>query len=89
MGLFPASYRSMVRSFLKGTVVRAALFLGSGLILVSENYFHPRYLTIVALPFLIAWMAAPVILKYKYAVILKDLVANNLLDLKRLEPDFF
>jgi HEAT repeat protein len=87
MGLFPASYRSMVRSFLKGTVVRAALFLGSGLILVSENYFHPRYLTIVALPFLIAWMAAPVILKYKYAVILKDLVANNLLDLKRLEPE--
>ena len=42
MGLFPESYRAMVRPFLRGTVVRIGLFLGSGLILFSEPLFHPR-----------------------------------------------
>ncbi|MCP3876369.1 MAG: cyclic nucleotide-binding domain-containing protein [Desulfobacteraceae bacterium] len=87
IGLFPESYRNMIRPFLRGTVVRMALFLGSGLILISENYFHfhPRYLTLVALPFMLAWVAAPIVLKSKYAKILRDLIANNLLDIKSLE----
>ena len=87
IGLFPLSYKRMIRPFLKGTVVRAAILLSSGLILFSQNHIHPRYLTLVALPFLITWIAASVLLKHKYAKILKDLVANNLLDLKRLDPE--
>ncbi|MCG8620281.1 MAG: cyclic nucleotide-binding domain-containing protein, partial [Desulfobacterales bacterium] len=43
---------------------------------------HPRYLTLVALPFVLAWLAAPIILKAKYATILKDMISNNLLDIK-------
>jgi len=87
IGLFPESYRNMIRPFLRGTVVRMALFLGSSLILVSENlfHFHPKYLTLVALPFLLAWMGAPFVLKSKYAKILLDLISNNLLDIKSLE----
>ncbi len=87
IGLFPESYRNMIRPFLRGTVVRMALFLGSTLILLSENYFHfhPRYLTLVALPFMLAWIAAPIILKSNYSKILKDLISNNLLDIKSLE----
>ncbi|MCP4024439.1 MAG: cyclic nucleotide-binding domain-containing protein, partial [Desulfobacteraceae bacterium] len=86
IGLFPISYRGMIRPFLRGTVVRCALFLGSSLILISENFMHPRYLTFVALPFLFAWMAAPFVLKSQYAKILRDLISNNLLDLKKLDP---
>jgi len=87
IGLFPESYRNMIRPFLRGTVVRMALFTGSTLILISGSFFHPRYLTFVALPFVMAWIAAPIILKSKYAMILKDLISNNLLDIKSLDQD--
>jgi HEAT repeat protein len=85
MGLFPDSYRAMIRPFLRGTVVRCALFLGSGLILISTHYFHPRYLTLVALPFVIAWAAAPFILKSAYTRILMDLMKTDLFELKQFD----
>ena len=85
IGLFPESYRNMIRPFLRGTVVRIALFTGSSLILLSEPLFHPKYLTLVALPFVLAWMAAPIVLKSKYAMILRDLISKNLLDIKSLD----
>jgi len=85
IGLFPESYRNMIRPFMRGTVVRIALFAGSSLILISEPLFHPKYLTLVALPFVLAWMVAPVILKSKYALILRDLISKDLLDIKSLD----
>jgi len=85
IGLFPESYRDMIRPFLRGTVVRLALFTGSALILVSTPLFHPRYLTLVALPFLIAWAAAPFVLKARYSKILLDMISRNLLDIKSLD----
>ncbi|MGA6924406.1 MAG: Npt1/Npt2 family nucleotide transporter, partial [Desulfosarcina sp.] len=85
-GLFPESYRAMIRPFLRGTVVRIALLLGSGMILLSENLFHPRYLSLVALPFVLAWLMAPFILKRRYASILMDLVADDRIDFRSLEP---
>ena len=87
IGLFPESYRNMIRPFLRGTVVRIALFTGSTLILISTSFFHPRYLTFVALPFVLAWIAAPIVLKSKYAMILKDLISKNLLDIKSLDQE--
>ncbi|WP_321491732.1 Npt1/Npt2 family nucleotide transporter [uncultured Desulfobacter sp.] len=83
IGLFPERYRNLIRPFLRGTVVRVALFTGSTLILISSSLFHPRYLSLVALPFVLAWMVAPIILRIKYSTILKDLISNNLLDIKR------
>jgi len=85
IGLFPESYRNMIRPFLRGTVVRLALFTGSTLILISDSFFHPRYLTLVALPFVLAWLAAPIFLKARYTSILKGLISNNLLDLKSFD----
>ena len=85
MGLFPESYRGMVRPFLRGTVVRIGLFLGSGMILASQTLFHPRYLSLVALPFVGAWVTAPFILKKRYSKILLDLVSKNMIDLKSME----
>jgi Cyclic nucleotide-binding domain/TLC ATP/ADP transporter len=85
MGLFPESYRGLMRPFLRGTVVRVGLFLGSGLILASQGLFHPRYLSLVALPFVLTWTMAPFFLKKGYSKILLDLISRNMLDLKGLE----
>ncbi|MBU0514259.1 MAG: cyclic nucleotide-binding domain-containing protein, partial [Proteobacteria bacterium] len=41
MGLFPASLRPLVRPFLRGTVVRVGILVGSGLILLIEFVFSP------------------------------------------------
>jgi hypothetical protein len=86
MGLFPESYRALVRPFLRGTVVRIALFIGSGLILISDTLFHPRYLSLVALPFVLGWLTAPFLLKKKYADILINLLRQNQLDLNTMKP---
>jgi ATP/ADP translocase len=86
-GLFPESYRNLVRPFLRGTVVRIALFLGSGLILLSTDLFHPRYLSLVALPFVMVWAVTPFILKKRYSRILLDLISQKLVDFKSFESD--
>ena len=83
-GLFPESYRAMIRPFLRGTIVRIGLFLGSGLILLSDTLFHPRYLSLVALPFVLAWVVAPCVLKRRYAGSLLDLVSDNRVDFRSL-----
>jgi hypothetical protein len=41
----------------------------------------------VALPFLLAWMAAPFVLKANYSEILLNMISRNLLDIKRLDPE--
>ena len=84
IGLIPESLRSVLRPFLRGTVVRIALLLGSGMILISEKLFHPRYLSLVAIPFAAAWLASVLYLKKEYSKILLDLVSEDMFDLKAL-----
>ncbi|MGA8181347.1 MAG: Npt1/Npt2 family nucleotide transporter [Desulfobacterales bacterium] len=84
MGLIPDSLRSVLRPFLRGTVVRVGLLLGSGMILISEKFFNPRYLSLVAIPFAAAWLASAFALKKGYPKILLDLVSKDMLDLKAL-----
>ena len=85
MGLIPTSLRSILRPFLSGTVVRVALLMGSGMILISGKLFQPRYLSLVAIPFAAAWLASVFALKRKYSKILLDLISNDMFDLKALE----
>ncbi|MDH4205180.1 MAG: cyclic nucleotide-binding protein [Desulfobacteraceae bacterium] len=85
MGLIPESLRSVLRPFLRGTVVRVGLLLGSGMILISEKLFHPRYLSLLAIPFAAAWLASVLSLKKEYSKILLDLISKDMLDLKALE----
>lgn len=84
-GLFPAAYRSLVRPFLRGTIVRIALFMGHGMILLSTNLFHPKYLSLVALPFALTWVGATFFLKRRYSQILLDLITEDMIDLKSLK----
>ncbi len=85
VGLMPESLRSVLRPFLRGTVVRVGLLLGSGMILISEKFFHPRYLSLLAIPFAVAWLASVFALKRGYSKILLDLVSKDMFDLKALE----
>jgi hypothetical protein len=86
-GLFPESYRAMIRPFLRGTVVRIGLFLGSGLILLSDILFHPRYLSLVAMPFVLAWAVTPFILKRRYNGILLNLIEEENVDFSAMDTD--
>ncbi len=85
MGLFHPSQRAVVRPFLRGTVVRIGTLLGSGIILLSGDLFHPRYLSIVAIGCMAVWLTYDFILKKQYPQILLDLISGNMLDLKSLE----
>ena len=84
-GLFPASYRGVIRPFLRGTVVRVGILTGSGFIMLSEGVVHPRYLSLVASMFVGTWILTSVILKRRYSKILLDLISRNMLDLKSME----
>jgi HEAT repeat protein len=86
-GLFPPSYRARVRPFLRGTVVRVAVLLGSGLILLMQDLGPPRYLSLVALPFVAAWIGTTFMFKRSYPGILLDLLSKSMIDLKSFEGD--
>ena len=85
MGLFPVSYRAVIRPFLRGTVVRVGILIGSGIIMVSEGLYPPRYLSIAAMIAVGVWVITTFVLKKSYPRILLDLISNNMLDLKSLE----
>jgi ATP/ADP translocase/HEAT repeat protein len=85
MGLFPESHRAAMRAFLRGTVVRIGLLISSGIILISENLFHPRYLSLVAIPIVSAWVMTAISLKKSYPKILLNLISEDRFDLKAFE----
>jgi len=85
MGLFPESHRAVMRAFLRGTVVRIGLLISSGIILISENLFHPRYLSLVGIPLVSAWLITVIFLKKSYPKILLNLISEDKLDLKAFE----
>jgi hypothetical protein len=85
MGLFPPSQRTLVRPFLRGTVVRVGILMGSGLILLSGELFHARYLSVMAIAFVVIWIAATMSLKKRYSSILLDLISRDTVDLKSIE----
>jgi ATP/ADP translocase len=85
MGLFPTEYRSLIRPFLRGTVVRVGTLVGSGIIIACTGIMHPRFLSLIALVFMTGWIATTFVLKRRYSRILLDLISRNMLDLKSLE----
>jgi ATP/ADP translocase len=85
MGLFPVEFRSLIRPFLRGTVVRVGTLLGSVIIIVCTGIFHPRFLSLIALVFMGGWIATTFVFKRSYSRILLDLISRNMLDLKSQE----
>ncbi len=85
MGLFPLEYRSLVRPFLRGTVVRVGILLGSGFIIFFEGLWHPRYLAVVGMVFAGMWVFSSLVLKRRYSQILLDLISTKVVDLRSLQ----
>ncbi|PIW01981.1 MAG: cyclic nucleotide-binding protein [Deltaproteobacteria bacterium CG17_big_fil_post_rev_8_21_14_2_50_51_6] len=85
VGLIPSAYRAVIRPFLRGTVVRIGTLSGSGIILLMGSYFHPRYLSIVAIFMMGWWLYTNLVLRKNYPKILLDLVSKNVIDLRSME----
>ncbi len=85
MGLFPASQRAIVRPFLRGTVVRIGTLMGSGVILLTEHVFHPRYLSIVALACVGTWIFYDFVLKKHYVKIITNFISEGMSTFKAVK----
>lgn len=85
MGLFPPKNRAVLKTFLRGTVVRIGIVLGSGATMLAEGVFHPRYLSLIGIVLGTAWLLSAIWLKKAYSRILLDLISQDMVDLKSLE----
>ncbi|MDF1553095.1 MAG: cyclic nucleotide-binding domain-containing protein [Deferrisomatales bacterium] len=86
-GLFPRDKRTLVRAFLRGTVVRVGILAGSGAVLWSQGWVPPRFLSVGVLALGAVWLGAVVVFKRNYTSILVDLIRNETLDVGAMEPD--
>jgi hypothetical protein len=85
-GLLPRSVRSLVRSFLRGNIVRLGLFTGAALLVITEGLFHPRYLSFIGLFFGAGWVVAVLVLKKDYPRILINIITEQVGRGHRMEP---
>ncbi|MDT8377869.1 MAG: Npt1/Npt2 family nucleotide transporter [Desulfotignum sp.] len=84
---FPEKHRSMIRLMLRGGVVRAADFAGSGLLVVVGGIIDPRLLSLVALPFALVWMVTAFRLKNAYPDILIRFLRQDRTDFKQMADE--
>jgi hypothetical protein len=85
----PPTMRGMIRVFLRGTVVRASDFAGSGFLMLTTGIFEPRVLSIVAAPLVTIWIWTSVKLKRQYPSLLAASLARPGIDLMHFEDDDF
>lgn len=85
VGLFPDEFRALLRPFLRGTVVRVGILLGSGVIFLFEHLAHPRWLSLAGLIVALGWVVTSIWLKRSYSDILLGLIGRNVIDLRSLQ----
>jgi len=86
-GLLPASQRAVIMPFLSGYAIKVGTLTGAGIMVIFNQLFHPRYLSLVALPFVVVMAITPYILRRNYSKILLDLISKKMLDLKSMEKN--
>ena len=87
-GLLLPKDRAMLRSFLRGTVVRVGILFGSGLLLVANEFIQPRYLSLFAIAFCTIWLGSTFLLKREYSTILISLVQKSLPEFYKMGQEF-
>jgi CRP-like cAMP-binding protein/ATP/ADP translocase len=87
-GLLLPKDRVVLRSFLRGTVVRVGILLGSGLLWVANEFIQPRYLSIFAIGFCAIWLGSTFLLKREYSTILISLVEKSLPEFYKMGQEF-
>jgi len=86
---FPSQMRGLVRIFLRGTVVRAADFAGSGFLMLIRGLMDARFLSLVAAPLALVWIFTNVKLKKRYASMVLQTLMEKQIDWERLgDVDF-
>ncbi len=83
-GLLLPKDRNILRPFLLGTVVRCGILIGSGIVWLGAAAMHPRYLSLLAIGFVVLWLAATLLLKRRYSLILLNLIRGGLPDFYRM-----
>jgi len=83
-GLLKPESRAILRPFLRGTVVRCGILIGAGIVWGGTQIVHPRYLSVIAIGLVAVWLAATVLLKRRYSLILLDLIRGKLPDFYRM-----
>ena len=84
-GLLLPKDRTVLRSFLRGTVVRLSILSGSAILWVGAKLMHPRYLSLLAALFVFIWLGSTLMLKRRYTSILFNLLRGELPDFYRIE----
>lgn len=82
---FPERVRGLIRLFLRGGVVRAADFAGSGFLALVKGLVSPRTLPLLALPLVLVWIAACLRLKKAYPSMLAEILTERQASLHNLE----
>ncbi len=83
-GLLRPQDRAVLRPFLRGTVVRVGILTGSAIVWFGSEAMHPRYLSLVVIGVVGAWLAGTFLLKRNYSRILLDLIQDKLPDFYRM-----
>jgi len=86
-GLLPASQRAVMMPFLRGYAIKVGTLTGAVIMVFFNELFEPRFLSLVALPFVVAMAITPYILKRNYSKVLLDLISKKMLDLKSMEKN--
>lgn len=84
-GLLLPKDRTVLRTFLRGTVVRISILAGSAILWVGAPLMPPRYLSLLAVVFVAAWLGSTFMLKRRYSTILINLLRGELPDFYRIE----
>lgn len=82
---FPQRMRSLVRVFLRGTVVRFADLAGSGILMAIRGSVQPQFLSLVAIPFVAVWIFTSILVKRNYPRMLVKVLLERQIDWERLE----
>lgn len=86
---FPDRIKGMVRVFLRGNIVRAADFAGSGMLLILTGFLEPRLLSLIAAPLVLVWIFASIKIKRTYGEMLVDSLSQRQSNWKEMgEEDF-
>jgi CRP-like cAMP-binding protein len=84
-GLLLPTDRTVLRTFLRGTVVRISILAGSAILWVGAQLMPPRYLSLLAFVFVAAWLGTTFMLKRRYSTILINLLRGELPDFYRID----
>jgi len=82
---FPERMRGLIRVFLRGNMVRASDFAGSGLLMLIRGLMDPRLLSLVAAPLVAVWIYVSIRLKKMYSSMVFQTLTDKQIDWKALE----